>query len=623
MIEAEGARLVTFGDEIPYQDGAEDELVALFRTVSDRRAGSEELVRAIRDWPTRYHLSTERGYVLAPLSIGAGDRVLDLGAGTGAVSRAAAETGAEVVAVEGNPVRARAAALRCADLPNVTVAVGSIGDYEPAELFDVALSVGVLEYADAELGGSVGARHLLERTRGFLRPDGMLLVAIENQLGLRYLLGTPEDHLGLPYVGVEGYAGSSGIRTYTRARLAAMLADAGFTHQWWGYPFPDYKLPTAIIGEDAYRLHRPWMVLDKLITQHVAVEPFSISAPVHAPVCHRTFVEAGLGPDIANSFLVAAACSADGLERISRDVVGWKFDAGRRAPWRRLTTVSRSDGHLMIERRRPAAAPATYKEDWLRQRVRPPRSFVDAPDLLSVVTELCECDDAHAVEVALNRWSRWLRGFLVPKGTGPSHPYAPESTDRALPGSMLDLQLGNFLCLDDSFEYIDDEWEVEGDVSYEVAVTVALWWSSLFILSRAAAHPWPSGTTVDQLMARLTGACDIAVDDALIGRVRAAIAALQFVVTGTAPAAMVDSIESLGSSTATDLVAVSQLPLDQLHATIDDLHGELAAAQQNLAQREQQLDDIDGDLQRILARRPIRAYFRARQVLNRLRRLLR
>ena len=37
---------------------------------------------------------------------------------------------------------------------------------------------------------------MLQRVRSLLKPEGKLIVAIENQLGLKYFAGAPEDHLG-------------------------------------------------------------------------------------------------------------------------------------------------------------------------------------------------------------------------------------------------------------------------------------------------------------------------------------------------------------------------------------------------------------------------------------------
>src|SRR5712671_956544 len=106
-----------------YSDGAQPErnIYEAVRAARDRHTFSNELACAITDWPSEYHLSRQRHCVVRPLGIKPGDRVLELGCGCGAVTRHLGEIGADVTAIEGAWRRARIAAERCRDLPNVTI----------------------------------------------------------------------------------------------------------------------------------------------------------------------------------------------------------------------------------------------------------------------------------------------------------------------------------------------------------------------------------------------------------------------------------------------------------------------------------------------------------------------
>tara|TARA_B100001765_G_scaffold94826_1_gene58300 strand:- start:290 stop:760 length:471 start_codon:yes stop_codon:yes gene_type:complete len=126
-----------------WRDGSEDRIVSVLRAASDRSSASDELAAQIDDWPTRYHFGRARTNLLHPIRLGPGVRVLDVGAGSGVNSRWAAEQGATVVAVEGDALRAEAAALRCAGL-DVDVCHGSATDLVDDDGFDVVLCVGVL-----------------------------------------------------------------------------------------------------------------------------------------------------------------------------------------------------------------------------------------------------------------------------------------------------------------------------------------------------------------------------------------------------------------------------------------------------------------------------------------------
>jgi 2-polyprenyl-3-methyl-5-hydroxy-6-metoxy-1,4-benzoquinol methylase len=179
---------------IDYADGAESAVLAALRAAEDVSAGSTELSALVRTWETAYHFSPSRLGLLAPLRITPGLRVVDLGCGSGVLSRALGEAGASVVGIEGVPDRAAAARERCRDLADVRIVSSTLADgLTGAGPFDLALVCGVLEYNNPFT--------LLPAIVDSLAEDGVVVLAIENQLGLRYLLGGIEDHHDKAWVG--------------------------------------------------------------------------------------------------------------------------------------------------------------------------------------------------------------------------------------------------------------------------------------------------------------------------------------------------------------------------------------------------------------------------------------
>jgi GT2 family glycosyltransferase len=207
--------------------------------------------------------------------------------------------------VEGSPRRASITALRCRDLPNVEVINDNFQDFVPEGRYDVVTLIGVLEYSRAFLQGKDPVATALRLARSFLKDDGILLVAIENKLGLKYLAGAPEDHLGVPFYGVHGLYGEHTPVTFGQRELKSLLLKAGFDSTGFYYPFPDYKLPTVILSEAA--LDQPAELLRNLVsTCHAPnqgrdyVRTFSENAAL------LSLADNGLLGDLANSFLVAA-----------------------------------------------------------------------------------------------------------------------------------------------------------------------------------------------------------------------------------------------------------------------------------------------------------------------------
>jgi GT2 family glycosyltransferase/SAM-dependent methyltransferase len=295
--------------EFAYSDGIEIEqrLLAIVSSAADRSTFSTELAEAITDWPSEYHLSRMRSNLLRGLGIKQGDTVLEFGCGGGAITRFLGELGAQVTAVEGSLLRARVTAQRCADLPNVTVVADDLLELEIAQRFDWVLMVGVLEYAPLFCGGPDPTAVYLRKARDFTGTEGRLVIAIENKLGLKYLNGCAEDHVGVPFVGVQGLYQDRGPVTFGKHELSSKLNSAGYSQLSYYYPFPDYKLPNVIISHSA--LNDPQFDAADLLARCQARD--------YMGGRYRSFDEAlvfsqlqsnKLLADLSNSFLVVCSC---------------------------------------------------------------------------------------------------------------------------------------------------------------------------------------------------------------------------------------------------------------------------------------------------------------------------
>lgn len=300
-------------DGFGYSDGdsAEDYLLSVLKASADVSANSPELLAAIRDWPSEYHLSPARHNLLRHFPFKPTDRILELGCGCGAMTRYLAETGATVVAVEGSRRRAAIAAERCRDLPNVAIYCDNIADFDPAEPFDYVTLIGVLEYAPRFIQAADPVAACLQRAGSFLKEDGALVLAIENQLGLKYLSGCGEDHNGVPFFGVHDLYGAGTAVTFGKEELQARLRSSGFADASFLYPFPDYKLPSVLLTESAFD-RRDFAVADLLCRSFSRDYGSDKPRAFHENLAWAPLSRNGLVQDHANSFLVVGRKARSG-----------------------------------------------------------------------------------------------------------------------------------------------------------------------------------------------------------------------------------------------------------------------------------------------------------------------
>jgi GT2 family glycosyltransferase/Flp pilus assembly protein TadD/2-polyprenyl-3-methyl-5-hydroxy-6-metoxy-1,4-benzoquinol methylase len=352
---------------IAYSDGkdTEERILALLRNTGDLTSGSTELERHITDWPTEYHLSSARGNLLRWLTLSPESRVLELGCGCGALTRVLGESGAETTAVEGSVRRAVITAERCRDLSNVRVMADSIETLCLEGLYDVVTLIGVLEYSPLFMPGEDPVGTCLRKARSFLKEGGKLIIAIENQLGLKYFAGSSEDHLGRPFYGIGDLYGPGTAVTFGRNELRRRLAEAGFEGTEFFYPFPDYKLPQVIVSDHTRSV--PAFRVADLLTRMSSRDYGREWRPLFPEnLAAQALERNGLLLDMANSFLVVA--TRDRAPRTSW--LATHYSSAHRRPSLRVETTFKpdADGRIEVHRRRmmdgqPQPATATWRQE--------------------------------------------------------------------------------------------------------------------------------------------------------------------------------------------------------------------------------------------------------------------
>ncbi|EXI91791.1 MAG: Methyltransferase domain protein [Candidatus Accumulibacter sp. BA-94] len=300
------------GEEFAYSDGdvAEEYVFSCIRDAGDVSDNSPELVRWARDWSSYYHLAAGRANHIRVLDLPRELSVLELGSGCGAVSRYLGEHHREVHCVEGSPRRAAITRARCRGLDNVKVYCADFRKLLLEAEYDMVLLNGVLEYAPvffAAEGRSPGdaTAVLLALAKSALRKNGILLIAIENKIGLKYWCGASEDHTGRLFDGIHGYPTPGTARTYSKRELSQALDGSGFGFRKFYSCFPDYKFPTSVLVDD-HGAHRGVFIHNWI--EYPAENPgLDRSYLVHEGLAARSLADAGLIHEFANSFLVVAS----------------------------------------------------------------------------------------------------------------------------------------------------------------------------------------------------------------------------------------------------------------------------------------------------------------------------
>lgn len=246
--------------------------------------------------------------------------VLEIGCGCGCITGILCEHNKKVVSVDQSKKRAQITFERHKDKGNLEIYAGNIEEIPFQQKFDYIVLIGVLEYAKRFFSHAPEDEYFLKLIRNLLKPDGVLLIAIENRYGIKYFAGANEDHLGKQYISLTGYE-KTDIVTYGKQELVNILNKCGYSKTKFYYPFPDYKLPSIIYSDD--RL--------PTINEAALIPIFTYGNPVNFSIHDALIgiIENNQFDFFSNSFLVEAGTD----ESCFSDIIYAKYQPKRNSSY--------------------------------------------------------------------------------------------------------------------------------------------------------------------------------------------------------------------------------------------------------------------------------------------------
>lgn len=475
--------------EFTYTDGADFELEIerIIAQAQDRSLFSRELVGAIWDWRSACHLSPVRANILRPLEALCRGRVLELGSGCGIITRYLGELGGDVVALEASAHRASITRQRTADLNNVSVVCDRIEDFNAEEKFDVVTMIGVLQYA--RIFSHCGDRAelaLLQNAARQLKDGGVLVIAIQNKLGLKYFSGFPEPNVDMPYYGIEGQYGPETIIRFGLNELKDILSSVGLSAHDVLFPLPDYHMPVSVLSSKGLDPKGPLgarAMLSGTVSRDRA-RPDWIVPTFSIEQVWESIHENGLAEDLANSFLIIAGKSVDAVESL-RDAssLAWHYSVERHPAFATAKRFYLQDGQVRTVRERVTNEPAPA--------VPVVHSVDDGPYLSGTLwwlglVKILNTPGWSVTDVC--KWARpWIDALCREADLGAAVSF---SLDKTVPGALFDWTPLN--CMETEpgvLTFFDKEWTIESDLTLSYVILRGLFGSLASVSS--CANPAP------------------------------------------------------------------------------------------------------------------------------------
>lgn len=320
-----------------YSDGdVENEVIKIIAANPD--TDYEKAISNNYSWPVFYHLTRIRQNLLSWYPFKEQSDVLEIGCGMGAITELLCKKCNSVTAVELSKRRATATYLRCREYDDLEIIVGNLNDIQFNKKYDYITLIGVLEYQNNFTSSSNPFRDFLAKIKQLLKPDGKLIIAIENKYGLKYWCGAPEDHSGIPYDGINNYAYSNVARTFSKKQLERLVKSVGFSNTYFYYPLPDYKMPQVIYSEDYLPKNGS---IDNWIPYYEPNGNSMISDEEHI---YGDLVDNDVFEFFANSFMVECSADDENIGQIQYAV----SSPFRNKEYNMITVYSRDKGYYKI-----------------------------------------------------------------------------------------------------------------------------------------------------------------------------------------------------------------------------------------------------------------------------------
>lgn len=450
-----------------YSDGEEVEnrLSKQIQAARDVSLASDELQQLVIDWPSEYHYSSLRSNLLSSFKLDQFRDILEIGSGCGAITRFLGEhcPASNIIALEGSLQRAVITRARCRDLSNVVVCNDSFSEFVHKKPFDFIAMIGALEYSPSYIDGDDPMLRALGIARALLQDNGILAIAIENQLGLKYFNGCMEDHTGEAFLGINDLYVPGTVNTLGKKQLERKIKKAGFQRVDFIYPFPDYKLPKLLLRDESFNSKA--CDIAHIVGQFQARDYDGQGEKIFwEDRAWRLLHRNGFLREMANSFLVFAFAGPHTLDEITEPWIVKTFSGRRKKKYLTETVFYKENDQVIVEKIPCYTDDKTQKDDpstMMVHHIGKVGYIAGLPYRHFLPQKVLKQDTLDKFFLYLKPWIDWAgeQTFL--------HSGDDDEQKAMIPGSLYDCIPVNFIVdKHDRLNHIDQEWEYKGPLDF-------------------------------------------------------------------------------------------------------------------------------------------------------------
>ena len=127
----------------------------------------------------------------------------------------------------------------------------SVNEFEINENYDYIVLIGTYEYSPILVKSKNPYVEFLKILKNHLKPNGKIIIAIDNRIGIKYFVGAKSDYYSRIFEGLESKIDITKPNLLLKHELIKFIKEAEFCDYKFYYPLPDYT-NTNIIFTDKF-----------------------------------------------------------------------------------------------------------------------------------------------------------------------------------------------------------------------------------------------------------------------------------------------------------------------------------------------------------------------------------
>lgn len=190
--------------------------------------------------------SEDRNNIFKCYNFDSDSTILEIGSNYGENTGYLASKCKKITAVEFSQKKAKLISLRHKNIENLEIICGNLKDIESEEKYDYIVALGIIEFYK-QLGFCT-PNELLDNLKCKLKPNGKILLAIDNKFGIKYLVGAKKYDGDYCF---SNFIENSYMNLFGKKELDDIVKNSNFENITFLYPFPNWKI-TNVIYSDKY-----------------------------------------------------------------------------------------------------------------------------------------------------------------------------------------------------------------------------------------------------------------------------------------------------------------------------------------------------------------------------------